>query len=387
MEKRINRESDIEISGVVTMEKKTIVLVAIVAAIIVIAGVAAAFLMGKGESRKVVYYVNVKPNLMESWLEANESDAYIAWEPFDSAAVVDGTGKILMWTNEIMPHHPCCVVVVAKGFLESDQGANLTLRLVAAHIKATEWILDALAHKSEANYTLLVNMAADFTKRSSAVVTEALDHVEYGYTMNASFRDSLEQFTQMYMDDALITNESLNSRGYDSVADFIDSYVNGTYIDDAGTVGLFATILNPTPIRLGYLVGDLHQMAQVVARNTSAFGGISMFEDYGLDVTPALEGGYAAGGDEMTAFGLGEVDVGYLGAPPAIINHINKNVDTVIVAQANSEGSAIVVSASSDVQSLDDLVGRTVATPSVSSIQHLLLKVALERRGIELVKG
>jgi ABC-type nitrate/sulfonate/bicarbonate transport system substrate-binding protein len=43
------------------------------------------------------------------------------------------------------------------------------------------------------------------------------------------------------------------------------------------------------------------------------------------------------------------------------------------------------VKVGSDVHELADLVNRTVATPGETSIQHLLLKIALERKGIELV--
>lgn len=386
MEKRINRDSDVVIVGVDSTEKKTIVLSVIIVAVLVVGGVTAALLMGNKSERRAVYFVNVAPSNMEAWLAVNESDAFITWEPFASSATVSGNGRILMWTSEIMPHHPCCVVVVSKQFLSTDLGPELTKRFVKAHIDATEWILNALSDHQSANYTLLVNMAADFTDRSAAVVSEAMGHVEFGYEMNASFKSALEDFTNMYINDGWITNETFHNRGYSDVPQFVDEYVNESYVEAAGTVDPSPTMFD-VPIRLAYLKGDLHQMAQAVARNATAFGGQSIFEEYGLDVSPSLESGYAAGGDVMNAIGLDEADFGYLGAPPSILKHINNNVETVIVAQANSEGSAIVVGVNSDIHSLEDLIGRTIATPSVTSIQHLLLKVALERLDIELVKA
>jgi NitT/TauT family transport system substrate-binding protein len=89
----------------------------------------------------------------------------------------------------------------------------------------------------------------------------------------------------------------------------------------------------------------------------------------------------------MAGFKNSEVDIGYLGAPPAILKRLNEGTGTTIVAQANMEGSALVVSEDSDVNSLHDLVGKTVATPGESSIQHLLLKIALSREGISFLKG
>jgi len=375
------------------MQTQQIVLAVVVAAILVVAGVAAVILLreeGPAEE-KIVYYTTMAPSLMDSWLAENQTSAYIAWEPYASSSVVAGTGRVLMYSSEIMPQHPCCVVLAYDPFVEEDLGGGvtgqvLTLRFLKAHIDATEWVLDALADKDGANYTLLVDMAVQFTQRSSAVVEEAFDHVTYGYQMDAEFNDALEQFTQMYVDSGLVTNESLVNLGYANASVFVDDYVDESYLVAAEAIAPSPTILNPSdPIRLGYLAGDLHQIAQVVALNESAFGGTSIFEDYGLNVD-ALDP-FLNGNAEMLGFKMGQVDIGYLGAPPAINKRVNDLTDTTIVAQANSEGSSLIVSVNSDVNSLEDLVGETVSTPGELSIQHLLLKIALNREGIAFVKG
>lgn len=373
------------------METKHIAIA--VAMIVMIAGVATVVILIDEDhsEEKIVYYTTMAPNLMDAWLAENQTSAYIAWEPYASSAVVAGTGRVLMYSSEIMPHHPCCVVLAYNPFIEGDLGGGvtgevLTLRFLKAHIDATEWVVDALADKDGANYTMLVDMAVGFTQRSSAVVEEAFEHVVYGYEMDEAFNDALKQFTQMYIDSALVTNESLSNLGYSSASAFIDDYVNESYLDASLSVTPNSTILNPSnPIRLGYLSGDLHQIAQVVALNKSAFGGTSMFEKYGLNVDPLDP--FLNGNAEMLGFKMGQVDIGYLGAPPAINKRVNDLTDTVIVAQANSEGTSLIVSANSDVNDLEDLVGKTVSTPGELSIQHLLLKIALNREGIAFVKG
>ena len=386
MEKEINSGSNVEIVESIPMEKKTMIVAAVAVAALVVIGTLAVIFLNKEEARKEVLFVNMGTNLMESWLEINQSDAYISWEPFVSSSVVNGNGRVLMWSGEIMPHHPCCVVVVSKAFLAQPNGTEMVQRLVKAHIEATEWMLEALSDKNSTNYTTLVNIAVEFTNRSAAVVNESLKHLEYGYQMNASFKSALEQFTTTYINDGWITNDTFHNRGYTSPTDFVNKYVNGSFVDAAGTVAPSATMF-PTVIRLGFLTQDIHQLAQAVALNATSFGGQSLFQKYGLNVTKALANGYGAGGDVMTAMGLGQVDIGYLGAPPAILKHINNNVDAVIVAQANMEGSGIVVSVHSNINTIEDLAGRIIATPSVTSIQHLLLKMELNRLGIELVKG
>lgn len=366
------------------MDKK-IAVVLIVAAIVVVGGVSAALILSKG-SKESVKYVTLAPKDMKNALSTGQIDAYIAWEPYVSDSVVGDVGEVLMWSDEVMPNHPCCVVVVSNSFRTGADGPELTKRLIKAHIEATEWMLEALANPTGANYTLLVNIAVQFTARDSTVVTAALEHIKYGYEMNSSFTSSLEQFTDMYIETNMTTSAKLDDRGYSSVEDFVDSYVNETYLAAAASVQPSDTILNPSsPIRLGYLMGDLHQLAKVVAENKSVLGGTkSLFEKYGLKVANATGAPFANGGTEMVAFAAGNVDMGYLGAPPALLQHLNAGVDTTVIAQANSEGSGLVVKAGSGIHELKDLVNKTVATPGESSIQFLLLKIALEREGLKL---
>jgi len=326
---------------------------------------------------------------MDGWLAANQSDAYIAWEPFVSSSVVDGNGRVMMWSNEIMPNHPCCVVAVSEDFLDRPDGEDLTARFLKAHIEANKWMADALADENSANYTLLLEMSAAFTLRSTAVVEEGLGHVEYGYEMDDDFLAALKQFTDMYVESGIITNETIADLGYADVDEFIEDYVDESFLATAQTIEPVDAILNPDDqdaIRLGYLSGDLHQLAQFVALNKTVGGGEkSLFEAYGLNVDPMPP--YMNGGFVMDAFSLGAIDIGYLGAPPAIQKHANLNVPVRVVAQANSEGSGIVVHVDSDIRTLQDLVGRVVATPGETSIQHLLLKIALNREGIPFLKA
>jgi len=369
------------------MEKKLVIFAVTIAAIVVVGGISAALLLSNGNNVSgTVYYVTLAPKDMKAALAGGSIDGYIAWEPYVSDSVVGGVGEVLEWSNQIMPNHPCCVVAVSTDFLAEPNGAVLTERFLKADIEANQWMLDALAHPSGANYTALVNMAVQFTSRNATVVEAAFEHVKYGYAMDQNFRSDLKQFTDTYIADNMTTTAKMQGLGYSSTTDFISEYVNGTYLDATSSITPSTTILNPgSPIHLGYLLGDLHQMAQVVAQNTTFFGGTSMFQKYGLLVTSAAGAPFASGGTEMSlGFAAGAVDIGYLGAAPAILNHLNSGVKTLIVAQANSEGSGIVIGVNSGIHSLDELVNKTVATPGETTIQFLLLKMALDKAGLEL---
>jgi NitT/TauT family transport system substrate-binding protein len=369
---------------------KKVILAIVIAAIVVVGVTSAALLLSMRDKGGDVSYLAMAPKDMKAALATDQVDAYIAWEPYVSDSVVGGVGEVLLWTEDIMPNHPCCVLVLSTEFLSGTDGLDLAKRFVKAHIEATEWMNGALADKESEDYTKLVDMAVGFTARNATVVEAAFEHLQFKVEMGSSFDAALEKFTQMYIDLNMTTSEKLDDRGYSSVEDFVDSYVNESFLEAADGVAPSATILNSgSPIKLGYLLGDLHQMAQVVAQNASATGtSKSFFETYGLEVEDAVGAPFANGGAEMDGFSAGTVDIGYLGAPPSILKHLNGGTGTLIVAQANVEGSGLVVAADSGIASLEDLVNKTVAVPgppAETSIQFLLLKIELEDAGLELV--
>lgn len=371
------------------MDKKVIIAI-VIAAIVVIGVTSAALLLNKEGKGGSVKYLAMAPKDMKAALVTDQVDAYIAWEPYVSDSVVGGVGEVLVWTEDIMPNHPCCVLVLRTGFLSNANGLDLAKRFVKAHIEATEWMNEALADKESANYSKLVDMAVGFTARNATVVEAAFEHLQYRVDMGSSFDAALKQFTEMYIDLNMTGLNKLGDRGYSSVEDFVDRYVNESYLEAADGIAPSATILNAgSPIRLGYLLGDLHQMAQVVAQNATATGTAkSFFETYGLEVEAAVGAPFANGGAEMDGFSAGTVDIGYLGAPPSILKHLNGGTGTVIIAQANVEGSGLVVAAGSGIHSLKDLVNMTIAVPgppAETSIQFLLLKIDLENAGLNLV--
>jgi hypothetical protein len=247
------------------------------------------------------------------------------------------------------------------------------VRVLKADIEANRWIADAWAHPGSANYTLLLDIGAKFSNRNTSVVAASMGHMTLDYRMNEQFIDGLKMFTQSYIDLGQIDQSKLGAQGYSSVNDFVANYVDGSYLASADSVLPSDVIVGE--VRMAYLTGDLHQFARVVAENKTVGEGKTLFEKYGVRTVDPLPGGYAAGGSIMTAFAGRAADMGYLGSPPAILFHLNSGVNTIIIAQVNSEGSAIVVNPT--IHSYEDLEGKTIATPGPSSIQHLLfLQVA-----------
>ncbi len=79
----------------------------------------------------------------------------------------------------------------------------------------------------------------------------------------------------------------------------------------------------------------------------------------------------------MSAFAAGALDMGYVGVAPATTAVANKTARVVVLAQVNTEGSAIVVKKDGKVQNIPELVGKMAAIPGHSTVQDSLFRKAL----------
>ncbi len=140
-------------------------------------------------------------------------------------------------------------------------------------MEATDWILDTIENKdtNPDNYTNLLQMGAAFSGRNTSVVAASLEHMTLLYDINDQFKDYLVNFTEDFIDLDQIPDTAVTARGYSSVEDFVDTFVNDSYMETAATLSKSDTILGT--VRLGYLNGDLHQFARVVASNVTMWEG------------------------------------------------------------------------------------------------------------------
>ena len=129
------------------------------------------------------------------------------------------------------------------------------------------------------------------------------------------------------------------------------------------------------PIRMAYLQSDIHHLAFWVALERG------LFKKNGADVE--VKGVFKAGPEIMTAFAAGELDMAYVGEAPSTTAVANKAARVIVVSQVNTEGSALVVAKkNSDIKTLTDLQGKTVAVPGHSTVQDFLLRRALRGNGM-----
>ena len=358
------------------MVKKTTAIIAVVVAVLAVTGVIAVAVMtgNSNSSNKVIYWTQVAPVNQKAAIANGTISAGVSWEPFVDDSVLAGTGHVLIWSNDIWANHPCCVLAVSSSFAQNNPGA--VAAVLRADIDATNWLLDAAAHPGSTNYTLLVQIGSQFSGRSTDVVNDSLSHTKYDNQITDLDKSWFVNFTTDFQSlNQYIVN--ITSKGYTGPTDYVNHLVDQSYYTQALEVQPVDHIIYN--VSMGYLTGDLHQFARLVASNSTVGGGVSLFEKYGVHVTSPNLAGYANGAVEMDAFAASSINMGYLGAPPVLLKVINSGVDVKIVGLVNSEGSAIV--AANSITSFSQLEGKVVGTPGPGSIQHLLFMYFAQQQG------
>lgn len=128
-------------------------------------------------------------------------------------------------------------------------------------------------------------------------------------------------------------------------------------------------------IRMAVLQNDIHHLPLWVAMDEG------FFKEQGINVE--IAGIFRSGPEIMSAFSAGSLDMAYVGEAPTVTAVANGTANIAILAQVNTEGSAIVVGKNSLIRTISDLKGKQVAIPGYSTVQDLLLRKALRESGLD----
>lgn len=92
---------------------------------------------------------------------------------------------------------------------------------------------------------------------------------------------------------------------------------------------------------------------------------------------------FNAGPAEVEALFAESIDIGYIGPVPAINANVKSGGDVQILSGATKGGAILIKKAGSDIESVADLSGKTVAIPQIGNTQHLGLLYLLEQNGLK----
>lgn len=314
---------------------------------------------------KVASVAMLAPPDMLRQLSSGDVAAFLAWEPFPSVAVGDGSGTVLVYSKDVWPAHPCCVLAL-KGHRPDSA---VSKALVWAHIKATDWMNDP------ANKAALIKAAADFTGRQATAVAMARTNILYTSEPNTKglteYYDRLKRYG--------LLKKTITDIGFTDDEDFLESFVDRSAYDAAVASG----DTPPKPpadakVRITHIQADMHHLAYFIAKRQGFYRRAGLIPGKNLiEVAP-----FPNGAAIMEAFKNGQVDTAYLGGAPATLKRINDDVKITAIAGVNDLGSALVVSKTSGITDGSGLAGRIVAAPAPGTVQDVLLRMYLEQQGL-----
>lgn len=130
-----------------------------------------------------------------------------------------------------------------------------------------------------------------------------------------------------------------------------------------------------TEVNIGYFNNVTHAQALYMKAEGT------LEETFGEDVKVNWTA-FNAGPSEVEALFAGDIDIGYIGPVPAITANVKSDGDVTILSGATKAGAELIKASGSDIQSVKDLDGKTVAIPQIGNTQHLCLLKLLSDNGL-----
>jgi NitT/TauT family transport system substrate-binding protein len=321
-------------------------------------------------AQKSIYVVSMTPDEMSAALKNGTISGFISWEPIPAKAVVDGYGRYLVNSKDIWNRHPSCGLAVSEYLKDED----MIRALVWVHVKSTRFINDP------ANHEKVITYGSEFTGVDKGAASAAINNTVY-----IEFPDLPETEKGFeILNKAGAFKKSLASIGYNDADEFLSGIILDRYYNEVKNRLDADPDWVPPPVngslRFGFIDGNLHYLAVYVAQKEGYFERIGLIPDKNLQFQ-RFRNGLAI----TNAFDHREVDVATLGMTQILRYRINDNGRVYIITGVNSGGTSLVVRADSDIRSIDDLSGSTIATPGFGSVQDVVMRKMFEGFEIKTV--
>jgi NitT/TauT family transport system substrate-binding protein len=134
----------------------------------------------------------------------------------------------------------------------------------------------------------------------------------------------------------------------------------------------------PAVIKLGIFKNVTHAAGYVALEN-------KLFEKYWgpnvkIDVTA-----FDNGSDFSTALATNQIDLGFVGPGPSTNQYI-KSKNFRIISGSNNGGAVLVAAKDSGISGPKDLIGKTVAIPTIGSTNEISLRLLLKQNNLNVTK-
>jgi len=122
--------------------------------------------------------------MIPSTLASHKVDAYIAYEPYVSIAPFKNSGNNMMNSDEIMPGHPCCVIIARQDFI--DKHPQELQKFLDIHKNTTKFVNN--------NKNVTAQLISNVITTNPELEKTALSHVIFISQVDKSFKQKVLDF-------------------------------------------------------------------------------------------------------------------------------------------------------------------------------------------------
>ena len=132
-------------------------------------------------------------------INTNTLDAGVTFQPFVSSSEASGH-RVLVTSNDILPNHPCCVVVASQDLI--DKNPDIVKDIMKIHENATKFINDNV----ENNPSAVVDLLPDDIVSNKDVEANSLASFPFISGLDDNFKDSVDSFMDLEVELGLLKN-------------------------------------------------------------------------------------------------------------------------------------------------------------------------------------
>lgn len=129
-------------------------------------------------------------------------------------------------------------------------------------------------------------------------------------------------------------------------------------------------------VKLGYFPNVTHASAMIGVEK--GFFQKELGEKVTLDTQQFPNGSLL-----MDALSTGQIDIGYVGPEPAIARYLQGG-DVVVLSGAANGGNVVVAAKDSNINTIKDLSGKVVASPSRACTHDISLRILMQHEGLKM---
>jgi ABC-type nitrate/sulfonate/bicarbonate transport system substrate-binding protein len=238
------------------------------------------------------------------------TDAAIMWEPFVTMAVQQDVADVLLWSEDMMPGHPCCSIATSTNVIQNYP--DMLKAFFLAHQEGVEFI------DTDFNEAAEIVGSSDWLNSGKTVEEVALKHMTFMTVPDEGYIAGSETFAREMKALGKLKNDHTRTDMFDlSVVSQMNEAPSGTP-------------KTKSVVKVGWMPSD-HQAPAFIAK-TKGF-----FENHGLNVEFEK---FIAGPQMMAGLVSGALDIAMAGVPP-VLAAIDNDPTVKIVGAIHTNGTGL----------------------------------------------